>query len=188
MNNKYKIVVLSAPSGTGKNTIIEKLVKQASYLQHSISSTTRDPRGKEKNGEHYFFLRKREFEDKIKKDAFLEWAKVLENYYGTSKEFIEKINQNNQIAILDIDIQGGLQLKKKYPETLAIFVRPPSLEELKKRLISRNTETLQQVEKRLKLAKVELGYQNHYDFVVTNDKLDDAILKIRKIISEKFNL
>ena len=170
-----KIVIISAPSGTGKNTILDALTQRRPNIRHSISTTTRCPRPHEVHGKHYYFLSKEEFQAKIKKRHFWEYAKVFDNYYGTTFKEISRIQKQGNIPILDIDVQGFQQIRKKKPDVVSIFIAPPSLEELEKRLIRRGTETKEQIQHRLKLAEDEMRYKDHYQYVIVNDDLDRAV-------------
>lgn len=178
------LLVISAPSGAGKNTVIDALMQKRNDLQYSISSTTRAARGKEQNGIHYYFLSKQEFERRIENNLFLEWAKVLENYYGTEKSEIARIHKEQNIPILDIDVQGALQLKEKYQEKIiSVFILPPSVEELRRRLLLRGTDSIESIEKRLLLAKQELEQKHKYDFQIINDELPNAVAELDAIVN-----
>lgn len=178
------LLVISAPSGAGKNTVIDALMQKRNDLQYSISSTTRAARGKEQNGIHYYFLSKQEFERRIENNLFLEWAKVLENYYGTEKSEIARIHKEQNIPILDIDVQGALQLKEKYQEKIiSVFILPPSVEELRRRLLLRGTDSIESIEKRLLLAKQELEQKHKYDFQIINDELPNAVAELNAIVN-----
>lgn len=179
------IFAITAPSGTGKNTIINALLQQRPYLAYSVSTTTRKPRKREENGINYWFISKKEFEEKIKKESFIEYAEVLDNYYGTSKKEIERILQNSQFPILDIDIQGAMKLQQSKYNLVCIFILPPSLGELERRLLNRGTESVEQINKRLALAQTELEYKKHFQYSVTNDHLDNAVKSIETIIESE---
>ena len=182
------LIVISAPSGTGKTTLCSKLLNEIPTIKLSVSSTTRAPRGKEKNGIEYFFIDKPEFEKKIKENRFAEWALVHENYYGTSKDFIEKTFASGNSVLLDIDVQGADQLKKSYPEkTFTIFVMPPSMEVLEKRLRSRGTDTEETIQKRLKNAAKEMAQKDRFDSVIINDDLNVAYIELKKTVSKKIS-
>lgn len=176
------LAVISGPSGAGKGTIIEKVIKSSPELAFSISATTRPPRPKEKEGIHYFFLTREEFEAKIKQNEFLEWAKVHEDYYGTPRHFIEARIQEGGIIILDIDVQGGLQVKKTFPTGVFIFIVPPTFHDLQERLLKRSTETPESLNRRLADARKEFGFLEEYDYLVTNKVLADAVCDVRSII------
>ena len=183
-----QIIIISGPSGTGKNTIISALIDKGFPLEHSVSTTTRTPRSNEIHGKNYYFCDKNEFEEQINKNKFLEYALVLDTYYGTTKDEIHRIQSKGNIPILDIDIQGHKQIKEKYPEVLSIFVMPPSLRELQKRLINRKSESSEQIEKRLKLAEKEMQRKQDYDHIVVNKELEQAIKEVGDTISSVFNL
>lgn len=177
------MIIISSPSGGGKNTLINALIKQNKNVEHSISTTTRPPRVVERADDPYYFVSREEFEKMISNGMFLEWAKVLDHYYGTTLSEVERIFSHGHIAILDIDIQGAMQLKEKYPEVCTVFIEPPSLEILAERLSNRGTETKEQIKGRLELAKVELEHKDQYDHVIINDKLDDALLQLKNIVN-----
>ena len=175
---KGKLIVFSAPSGSGKTTIVRHLLKQEPFnLAFSVSATSRDPRGFEKNGEDYYFISLREFKDNIKADAFLEWEEVYrDNFYGTLKSEIERIWKLKKHVIFDIDVVGGLRIKNKYPkETLAVFVKPPSVDELKIRLKKRSTESEDKINMRIAKASVELATAPQFDKIIKNYELETAL-------------
>ena len=185
-NGRGNLIVISGPSGAGKDSIVEGVLKINNKTWLSISATTRNPRGQEKDGIDYYFLTKEKFEEKINKNDFLEYAEYNGNYYGTPKDkIIEKINQGYDV-ILVIEIQGALKIKELIKEAIFIFVLPPSMEELKNRLINRNTEDKEKILKRFTIAYNEINEVTKYNYVVINDKLDEAIEKVNSIIiSEK---
>lgn len=184
--SKGNLIVISGPSGAGKDSIVEGLLRQNKKIWLSISATTRDRRGNEQDGVEYFFLTKEEFEQKIKKDEFLEYAEYNNNYYGTPKEKIKEKLMNGYDVILVIEIQGALKIKELIKEAIFIFILPPSMEELKRRLINRKTEDKDKILKRFKTAYNEINEVTKYNYVVINDNLDDAINKVNSIIiSEK---
>ena len=175
---KGKLFVFSAPSGSGKTTIVRHLLKQKKFnLAFSVSATSRDPRGFEKDGEDYYFISLREFKDNIKADAFLEWEEVYrDNFYGTLKSEIERIWKLKKHVIFDIDVVGGLRIKNKYPkETLAVFVKPPSVDELKIRLKKRSTESEDKINMRIAKASVELATAPQFDKIIKNYELETAL-------------
>lgn len=181
---KKPVLIISAPSGAGKNTLIDSLLKKRNDLRYSVSSTTRPPRGTEQDGVHYYFLSSQEFEKKIERHEFLEWAQVLQNYYGTEKREIEKIQKQGNFPILDIDVQGALQLKEKFPkQVITIFILPPSLQVLRQRLQKRATDSPADIEKRIALAQEEIKQKDLYDFCVVNDELTAAVNKLNDIIN-----
>lgn len=176
-------MVISGPSGAGKGTICKKLIEDNKNIWLSISMTTREKREGEIDGKDYFFVSKEEFETKIKNNAFLEYAKVHSNqYYGTLKDKVFDHLNNGEDVILEIDIQGALQIKNMYSEGLFIFIMPPTMKELKKRLIKRGTETKEKVLERFKKAYQEINELSKYNYVVVNDEVDVATKKIEAIM------
>jgi guanylate kinase len=186
---KGKAIILSAPSGAGKTTIVKRLLESSMPLCFSVSACSRPKRNKEENGVDYHFLDTSAFKQKIKENAFIEWEEVYENnYYGTLKSEINRIWELNNHVIFDVDVIGGISLKNYFKETaLSIFINPPSLEVLFKRLTNRNTEDRKSLQKRMDKAENELSYKNHFDKIITNDKLDFAVKETKEII-EKFIL
>lgn len=178
-----KLIVLSGPSGVGKDTIIKKLLKVNDKLKVSISATTRPPRIGEVDGESYFFVTEKKFKEMIEKKQILEYAKYCGNYYGTPCEAVENALNDGYNVILEIEIVGFEQIKKVNPEIVGIFILPPSIDELKKRIIERNLDDIHDINKRLAEAENEIKYSKNYDFVVTNDNIDDCVSKINEIIS-----
>lgn len=185
-NNKGLLIVVSGPSGAGKDTICQKLIKENSNIWMSVSMTTRKPRPLEKDGVDYFFVSSEEFENKINDNTFLEYASYNENYYGTPKDKVEeKLNEGKDV-ILVIDINGAINIKKIIPSALFIFIMPPDMETLKNRLIGRKTESKDKVVKRFITAYNEVNNYKKYNYVVVNDKVEDAVNKVKSIIiSEK---
>ena len=179
--NKGLKIVLSGPSGSGKGTIVKELIKDEQFLI-SISATTRSPRQGEEEGVHYFFKTREEFEEMIAGSELLEYAEFCGNYYGTPKAFIEDSVKNGKDVILEIEVEGAMQIKKIYPEAVFIFVVPPSLTELENRLVGRNTEAREAIDQRLTRAKEELALYTQYDYVVVNDRLVEAIDEIKCIV------
>lgn len=180
--NSGKLIVISSPSGGGKTTVIKKLLKSNNNLFYAISATTRPPRKGERDGKDYHFISKKDFECLIQSDEFLEWAKVHEHYYGTLKsEVIQSLKSGKKI-ILDIDIQGGLNVKKRMNEAVLIFLMPPSMKILEKRLRNRGTETGRSIKNRLDAACREMLASDQYDYIVYNHEVDQAIRDIKKII------
>ena len=178
-------IVLSGPSGSGKGTIVKELISDDQFLL-SISATTRAPRQGEEEGVHYFFKTREDFEQMIAQNELLEYAEFCGNYYGTPKAFIEESVKNGKDVILEIEVKGAMQIKEIYPDAIFIFVVPPSLKELESRLIGRNTEAREVIDKRLNRAKEELALYDQYDYVVVNDRLVEAIEEIKCIVrSEK---
>jgi guanylate kinase len=173
--------ILSAPAGTGKTTLVNMLEDEFSSVVRSISFTTRNPRKGEVNGIDYFFVTKEEFEKKIQMNDFLEYALVFDDYYGTSKTFVEEKRNEGKNVVLVIDTQGAMKLKEKNIATL-IFVTPPSVEVLKERLLKRNTDSLESIEKRLSWANEEIKLAKNYDYIIVNDELQVAYQILRSIL------
>ncbi len=182
-----KLFVISAPSGTGKTTVIKKLLSDVPGLVLSVSSTTRNLRGSERDGSDYNFITKNEFEKMKGSGELLEWASVYGEFYGTPKGPVEKLLKEGKNVILDIDVQGARQVKKMFPDTTLIFLLPPSKEELIKRLTGRGTDKKDVLELRIKNAEKELAEKDFYDHQVVNDNIDNAVEKIAKIIEQRFN-
>lgn len=181
-----QLYVISGPSGCGKDTIVNSLLKKNKNLWLSISCTSREPRGKEKNGVEYFFLSREEFEKEIENDGFLEYAEYAGNYYGTPKKSIEEHLSKGEDVILVIEIQGALKIKTLLPETLFIFILPPSMKELRRRLEGRKTETKEKIDKRFLTAYEEINEVGKYNYVVVNDEVKNAVEKVSAILlSEK---
>lgn len=181
-----KVIIFSAPSGAGKSTIVHHLLEKYSFLEFSISATSRAPRGKEENGKDYYFFTTEEFENKIKAEHFVEYEEVYAgSYYGTLKSEVERIWAKGNIIVFDIDVKGGVNLKKLYGDNaVAVFIQPPSVEELRNRLIGRGTDSPEAIERRVAKAEEELTYASKFDIVLINDKLDDAFLTAEKIVEE----
>lgn len=181
MNEKGILIIISGPSGSGKGTVVEKLKADPSYAL-SISATTRQPRNYEQDGVHYFFKSTDEFKKMIEEGKLLEWAEFCGNFYGTPKDYVMgKLNEGLNV-ILEIEVQGAAQIKKIFPEAVTVFLIPPDKEELRKRLIGRGTEDMDTVEKRLKRASEEIELLPHYDFVVVNDTVKNAVKRINTVV------
>jgi len=181
-----KLIVFSAPSGSGKTTIVRHLLKQQELkLDFSISATSREPRENEENGQDYYFLSLSDFKQKIKNDEFLEWEEVYrDNFYGTLKSEVERIWEKGKHVIFDIDVVGGLDIKNIYPEhTLAVFVKPPSIEELKIRLKKRKTESDDKISMRVAKASIELATAPQFDFIIENNHLGTALKEAYNLVS-----
>lgn len=185
-----KLIVFSAPSGSGKTTIVRHLLKQEELnLEFSISATSREKRGEEINGKDYYFLSAKEFKTKIKNEEFLEWEEVYrDNFYGTLKTEVERIWSLGKHVIFDIDVSGGLRIKRKFPDqTLAVFVKPPSIDELKIRLKKRKTESADKINMRIAKASAELATAPLFDVVIENDNLDKALNEAYNLVSNYLN-
>lgn len=189
MNTKKggKLIVFSAPSGSGKTTIVQHLLKQGDLnLEFSVSCTSRDARGDEKHGENYYFISLKEFKQHIKNEDFLEWEEVYrDNFYGTLKNEVERLWAEGKNVIFDIDVVGGLRIKKKFPDqTLAVFVKPPSVDELKIRLKKRSTESDEKINMRIAKASVELATAPQFDKIIKNYDLDIALQEAHDLVAE----
>mgnify|MGYP001171380238 CR=1 FL=1 len=182
MSNGF-LLVISGPSGSGKGTVCKKLLEENKNLIFSISSTTRKPRVGEVDGVNYFFIDKNKFNKMVDNGEFLEYANVHNNYYGTPKKFVLDEIEKGNIVILEIDVQGALQIKKSYPEGVFVFLLPPSMEELKNRIVKRGTESQEDINIRLNNAFEELKFIAEYDYFVVNDEVLDAVEKIETIIA-----
>jgi len=187
MNKEGKLIIFSAPSGSGKTTIVRHLLQQeALNLAFSVSATSRAPRGEEKDGLNYYFISASEFKNHIKNDDFLEWEEVYrDNFYGTLKREVERLWAQGKNVIFDIDVVGGLRIKKKFPEqTLAVFVKPPSIDELKIRLKKRSTESDDKINMRVAKASVELATAPQFDTVIKNYDLDVALKEAHQLVAD----
>ena len=184
---KGNLYVISGPSGAGKGTIVSELMKRDDRLALSISCTTRYQREGEIDGVHYYFIDKERFQAMIEEGDFLEYAQVFDNFYGTPMSKVEEKRSAGYDVILEIDVQGALQVKKKAEDAKLIFILPPSFEVLRKRLTGRNTETPEQVEKRLAKAEKEMSLKDRYDYTVVNDDLDTAVEEVYDIIKKNRN-
>lgn len=181
--NKGILIVLSGFSGSGKGTIMKELMKKYSdFYALSISATTRKPRQGEKDGVEYFFKTKEQFEEMIAQERLIEYARYVDNYYGTPKKYVEEQLQAGKDVILEIEIQGALKVKEKFPDTLLLFVTPPSAEELKNRLIDRGTEEMKVIESRLSRAVEEAQGIESYDYLIINDSLKECVEEVHSII------
>lgn len=186
--NTGKLIIFSAPSGSGKSTLVNYLMEQHPELQlaFSISCTSRAPRGKEKNGVEYFFLSPEEFKKKIANDEFLEYEEVYEDrFYGTLKSQVEVQSQAGQNVVFDVDVKGGVNIKKHYgSRALSVFIQPPSVEELRNRLVGRATDASEVIEQRLNKAEYELSFADKFDRIVINDDLEKAKVDVYNVIKQ----
>ena len=184
---KGPLIILSGPSGSGKSTVIARLLAgEDSRLRLSVSATTRRPRPGEQEGVHYYFWQPDQFEKELAAGGFLEWAKVVDNYYGTLLREVTPYRQQGMGVLLDIDVQGWEQVRRRCPEAVSIFLMPPSPEVLEKRLRARSTETESSVQRRLSNARAEMARANEYHYRVVNDDLDRAVAELRTIIAPLF--
>ncbi|MBX3231566.1 MAG: guanylate kinase [Labilithrix sp.] len=184
MSDPFLLLILSSPSGAGKTTLTRKLREKFPNLRFSVSHTTRKPRATEENGRDYHFINRKDFDELVEREAFLEWAHVHENCYGTSLGEIERAKADPQCAgiIFDIDYQGARQIRAKVPEAIAVFILPPSMIELERRLKGRNSETEEMVRKRFAAAQVEIEHYGFFDYLVVNDEIDKAFGDLEGII------
>ena len=182
MTKKGILIVVSGFSGAGKGTIMKELLKQYDNYALSISATTRKPRPGEEEGREYFFKTVKEFEKMIAKDELIEYARYVDNYYGTPRAYVEEQLETGKDVILEIEIQGALKVKKRYPEALLLFVTPPSAEELKRRLVGRGTESIEVINARLKRAAEEADGMEAYDYLLINDEIDTCVEKMHQLI------
>lgn len=182
IKNTGSLIIVSGPSGAGKGTICANLLKSNPNIKCSVSMTTRLPRGNEVDGVDYYFVDQEKFEEEINKNNFLEYAKVHGNYYGTPKDKVCELLSNGYDVILEIDIQGALEIKEKYTDGIFIFIMPPSMKELKERLVKRNTESLDKIIERFKNAYKEINEITKYNYVVVNDEVELATKKVESII------
>jgi guanylate kinase len=187
---KGKLLIFCAPSGSGKSTIVQHLMQQNFGLAFSISATSREPRPGELHGREYYFISPEQFREKIENHEFIEWEEVYpDQYYGTLKSEVERIWKQGQHALFDIDVQGGLNLKKAYDsKALAIFVQPPSLEVLEQRLRSRGTDDEASLQKRIGKAELELSFAHRFDRILVNDSLEKALAEAKSMVSDFLSL
>ncbi len=176
------VYIVSAPSGSGKSTLVNELFKVVRHLDFSISYTTRPPRGSEQNGKEYFFVTKEEFEAMIAADEFLEYANVFGNYYGTARHFLRQAEASGNDLLLDIDVQGAAQVKKKIPEAVSIFILPPGREQLEWRLRNRGLDSEAVIRRRLDTARREIENYSKYDYILVNDGLEQATDELKAIV------
>lgn len=187
VKRKGLLLVVSGPSGAGKGTICKAILDQNDQIKLSVSATTRKPRNGEVHGVNYFFLEKEEFTNMIEKGEFLEYAQIYDNFYGTPKSAIMETLDNGQDVILEIEMQGARQIKEVYPEGVFIFVLPPSLEELKSRIVGRGTETQEEIEKRFSCAFEEINQIVNYDYFIVNEDIEKSVSDVEAIICAEKN-
>ncbi len=180
-----KLFVISGSSGVGKGTVIKRFLEKNPDFELSVSCTTRNKREGEIDGVHYHFMSKQDFMNAVENGDFLEWAEFSGNCYGTNKKFVEQALHENKKVILEIETQGAMQVKEKLENAVLIFILPPSLEELEKRLRGRGTESEDAIQKRLNTVKSEMINSKKFDYTVTNDKVEDTVIKIEEIISNE---
>jgi guanylate kinase len=179
---KNLLFIISAPSGTGKTSLCKEVIRNLSHLTSSVSYTTRKPRSGEMDGRDYFFVSPEKFQQMLDQGLFREWTEIYGNRYGTSKAFIEKLMKDQVDILFDIDSRGARKILELYPEGISIFVLPPSLQELKKRLISRGTDSPETITSRLKLAEQEMEDAGFYQYTVVNDSFEEAVKKLKSIV------
>jgi guanylate kinase len=181
-----KILIITAPSGAGKTSITRHLLQHYPQLAFSVSASTRKPRSNERDGSDYYFMSAEEFQQKILDQEFVEWEMVYEGkYYGTLKSELERIWKNNQVPVLDIDVKGAIHVQQQYPDTaLSMFIEPPSVDELKRRLESRGTETAESLQARVNKASYEISFKHHFHRIVINAQLDQARAEAMIIVKE----
>lgn len=178
-----RLIVVSAPSGSGKTTIAKKIMERFPFIKFSVSATTRPKRNGEVDGKDYFFLTKEEFEKKIQNGELLEWEEIYGNYYGTLKSVVESALKNGEVLLFDVDVNGAISIKKKFPDdSILIFIKPPNIETLKERLKRRKTETEEQIKKRLERVPMELGKAEFFDYIFVNDKLEDTVNAVARVV------
>jgi guanylate kinase len=189
MAKQGKLIIFSAPSGSGKTTIVKHLLSKGYNMAFSISATSRMPRGKEEHGKDYYFLSADEFRNRIASNEFLEWEEVYPGtFYGTLKSEVERITSQGMHVVFDVDVVGGINIKKMYgSRALSMFIQPPSIEELRNRLVGRGTDSKEKIEERINKAEQELTYATQFDVVVVNDNLDKAQQEAEKLLSHFLN-
>ena len=183
-SNKGSIIVISAPSGTGKTTIIRRILSVFPLVVFSVSATTRKKREHEIEGVDYFFISEEEFKKKIQNNEFVEWELFYDYYYGTFRSFIDKQIINGKSVILEVDVHGALEIKRIYPDAILIYISPPSLEELLIRLKKRKTENEEDLRKRIERAKMELSHKDKFDYIIVNNDLNTAFYEIKVLIEK----
>ena len=182
MKNLKKLIILTGPSGVGKGTVVKEILDKDKNICLSVSATTRSPRKGEQEGENYYFLSEEKFKEMINKNLFLEWAKFAGNYYGTPLSFVKDKIEDGFIVLLEIEVEGAKQIKDKFPDSLSIFILPPSKEELERRIRNRGTEKEEAINRRLSRSTYEIASSDEFDFKVTNRDVDETAERIIKII------
>ena len=182
MKNFKRLIILTGPSGVGKGTVVKEILDKDKNICLSVSATTRSPRKGEKEGENYYFLSEENFKEMINKNLFLEWAKFAGNYYGTPLSFVKDKIEDGFIVLLEIEVEGAKQIKDKFPDSLSIFILPPSKEELERRIRNRGTEKEEAINRRLSRSTYEIASSDEFDFKVTNSDVDETAERIIKII------
>lgn len=186
MNKSGKLIIYAGPSGSGKGTIKNMVLKNNDFnIVFSVSATTRKPREGEKNGKDYFFIDQKEFKKLIKEKKFIEWTKYSGNYYGTLESEVLKSTNKGKNVLLEVEIEGVKNILKRFPESVTIFIMPPSIEELEKRLISRNTEKKSEIRKRLKIAKKEIKHSTHFKHIIVNKEIKESVKQLSDILKKE---
>ena len=182
MKNLKKLIIITGPSGVGKGTVVKEILEKDENIWLSISATTRNPRPGEKDGENYYFLSEEKFKDMIDKNLFLEWAKFAGNYYGTLLSSVKEKIAKGLIVLLEIEVEGAKQIKDKFPDSLSIFLLPPSKEELERRIRNRGTETEESINRRLNRANYEIESSEKFDFAIINNDVEETVNKVFNLI------
>jgi guanylate kinase len=182
MKNQKKLIILTGPSGVGKGTVVKEILGKDKNIWLSISATTREPRKGEKDGENYYFLNKENFKEMIEQNLFLEWAQFAGNYYGTPISSVNEKIKKGFTVLLEIEVEGAKQIKEKFPNSLSIFLLPPNISELERRIRNRGTETEEAIKKRLSRANYEISASNQFDFALTNHNINETAKRIIKLI------
>ena len=176
------LIIVSGPSGAGKSVLVSNVLQRVPHLRFSVSYTTRSPRGTERHGVEYFFVGRAEFQSLIRGDSFLEWAEVHGNFYGTSREFVDNFLRQGEDVLLDIDVQGAHIIREKRPESIGIFILPPSYQVLRERLLRRSLDRSFVIEQRLKIARKEISHYTDYDYLIINEDLGSSIHELESVI------
>ena len=182
MKNQKKLIILTGPSGVGKGTVVKEILGKDKNIWLSISATTRKPREGEKDGENYYFLNQKKFKEMIAQNLFLEWAQFAGNFYGTPLSSVNQKINNGYTVLLEIEVEGAKQIKEKFPNSLSIFLLPPDISELERRIRNRGTENEEAIKNRLSRANYEISVSNQFDFALTNHNVNETAKKIIKLI------